>query len=239
MGLDLCVGLLASIKSEADPEGIAAVEQQFEALNWVLGDAGLSPHLEPASLNGTNVFEAQMWGYGGLHNVRRLAAHLTYRKQLASPRGYVAEAETSDPYLAKFYDAHTQAVLGRPSLIESLLGKKPKAQPFEHLIMHSDCEGYYLPREMDRVVVDRFERVGVGGFVGSSTQLLSECKVLAQLIELPPNLDPEAEELWEAAESPPEQGPLWQRYGIEAFCLARLIRGCEVSIQTGAALTFN
>jgi hypothetical protein len=180
-----------------------------------------------------------MWGYGGLHNVRRLAAHYVYLQELAPPRGYVVEAETSDPYLARFYDAHTHALFGRPSLFESLLGRRPKAQPFEHLVMHSDCEGYYLPRELGRVVIDRYERAGVGGFVGSSIHLLNECKLLAQLIELPPDLDPEAEELWEAAESPPEKGPLWHRYGIEAFCLSRLIRGCEVSAKTGAALVFN
>jgi hypothetical protein len=239
--LDLTVGLLASAVEQADDESVTNVKKGFAELNAVLRDAGLPPHCEPSNLAGQSAFEAQMWGYGGLHNVRRLAAHFAYERELAPPRGYVVEANTTDPHLARFYEEHTRAAFGRPGLLDRILGRGSDMPPFEHLIMHSDCEGFYLPRRLERVVIDResSQRQGVGGFVGSYVQLLDECKILAQLIDLPTNIDPEAEELWEAAETPAAEGPLWQQYGIEAFCLSRLIRGCELSIETGAALVFN
>ncbi|HEY2308559.1 MAG TPA: hypothetical protein VGI05_22025 [Streptosporangiaceae bacterium] len=43
--------------------------------------------------------------------------------------------------------------------------------PFDHLIHHSDCEGYYVPVDFGQVIVD--ERLA-GGYLGSSVRLLAE-----------------------------------------------------------------
>ena len=75
--------------------------------------------------------------------------------------------------------------------------------------------------------------------VGSAHKLLDECRELAALIGLPDNMDPESEDLWEAAEAGAQPGPPWKAYGVEAFSLARLIRGCERALQLGAVLQFG
>jgi len=74
--------------------------------------------------------------------------------------------------------------------------------------------------------------------VGSSSRLLEECEVLARLIQLPFDLDPEDERLWEASDSPAADGPLWQQYGREAFGLARLITACRLSLSYNSCVRF-
>jgi hypothetical protein len=73
MGLDLEVGILADFK-EADAEGFAYFKEQFGILNQFLSDAGLGTHVEPEELD--EVFSCRMYGYSGLHYLRRIAAHL-------------------------------------------------------------------------------------------------------------------------------------------------------------------
>ena len=89
--------------------------------------------------------------------------------------------------------------------------RKPQPQ-FEHLQWHSDCEGFYLPRDFDHVVLDdaQPQREGVGGMVDHPFALLRECEELAALIGLPEGLHEQSEELWDNAESPPESGHPWQ-----------------------------
>ncbi len=98
-----------------------------------------------------------------------------------------------------------------------------------------------MPQDFDNVVLDQAQpqREGLGGMVGSTARLLEECQELAGLIDLPADMDPEADALWEAAESPGSAGPFWRRYGVEAFCLARLIRACELSLRSQAAVVFT
>ena len=78
---------------------------------------------------------------------------------------------------------------------------KPK---FQHLLWHSDAEGFYLPRDFEDVILDTAEpqREGIGYMVGSSVRLLAECRELAGLISLPDDVDLEGEEMCKAAESP-------------------------------------
>lgn len=71
-----------------------------------------------------------------------------------------------------------------------------------------------------------------------AASLLEESRELARLIELPEGIDLEDEQLLDAAEAPETQGPPWTRYGVEAFCLARLIRGCELALRHKAAPMF-
>lgn len=228
MGLDIGVGWLARAARDYDPEDFAAANKTYELLNEVLAEAGAPPHREPLDIPEEQVFSAQMWGYSGLHAIRRLAAFHICEGRLPPPGRL--EFYSEDPIIGRLYDNQIEA------------SDDPKAQiRFQHLLWHSDCEGFYLPRDFERVVLDNADpqRPGLGAMIGSSPRLLKECLELAQLIALPLGIDPEAEELWDVSDSSRTEGELWQIYGVEAFGLARLIRGCELSIKNQAALVFG
>ena len=78
-----------------------------------------------------------------------------------------------------------------------------------------------------------------GDLIGSAPRLLAECMELAAALEVPADLDPESDEVWEAAESQGEGEVKWQRYGIESHTCLALIRACRASVETGAAVVFN
>ncbi|WP_416464400.1 hypothetical protein [Sphingomonas sp. VDB2] len=238
MGLALNVGWLSQAARE-DEEGLASGLDQIADLNAVLTESGESPHDEPTDIAEQDTYEAQMWGYAGLHAVRRLAAYHALTGQLPPPCAY--EDFADDPLLLKFYADHSADLdKSRRGFFSRLFGKKPKADlPFAHLIMHSDSEGFYLPRLMDKVVFDMANppRDGLGGMVGSSVHLLEECLLLAHWIGLPDGIDPECDDVVDAAEAPGGAG--WRMYGIEAFCLIRLVEGCRASIRHKGTLLFT
>ena len=78
----------------------------------------------------------------------------------------------------------------------------------------------------------------VGGMVGSSPRLLSECKRIAAALEIPSELDETSDALWEAADSQGEGTLKWERYGIESFSCVCLMRACMKSIEAKAGLVF-
>lgn len=239
MGLDVVVGGLAQDRQSLSDEEFAPLFQPFEMLNQVLADAGVAPHHEPLGVEEGDVFEAQMWGYNGLHMIRRLAAHWAINGELPQP--VVCDPDDEDPVLEKLYTLHNEFLFDDKS--PSRLSRFPKPKPapaFPHLLLHSDCEGFYLPRWMTGVVFDRADpqREGVGCMVGSAAMLWEECSLLASLIDLPDGLDLQHEQLWEYADMPAREGPLWQQYGVEAYGLTVLMRACEASARLGAVVEF-
>ena len=238
MGLDIMTGAI-SILARGDDEGIAAFKGLFQSLNELLVEVGQSPHDEPQVLDPADTFEAQMWGYSGLHHLRRVAAYLALEGRL--PASDRVDEASEDPVLMRLYADHGQ-YLDRPkSGFLSLLRKsRPKPQ-FEHLMLHSDAEGVYLPRELSDVIFDPAEprREGLGCMVGSSLSLLSECRQISTALALPGDIDPECDEVDENADSLPLEGEPWQRLGITTFVLTRLLRACEMSQRTGAAVVFT
>ena len=73
---------------------------------------------------------------------------------------------------------------------------------------------------------------------GSSHALLRECKELARVLELPEDLSLEDEAVWRAVETQGEGEEKWERYGVESYTCLALIRACEASVETGAAVVF-
>ena len=92
-----------------------------------------------------------------------------------------------------------------------------------------------MPVDFDRVLLTGDEELGE--MIGSSQQLLIECGRLREALGIPADLDAEAVELWDAADSQ-GQGEGWRRYGVEAFTCMRLLRAAELSVQRGAAIVF-
>lgn len=220
MGLALEVGILADLKT-ADEEGYDHYREQFALLNDLLALEQMPTHQEPEDIS---VFSCGMHGYSGLHYLRRIAAHLLTTGTLADP---CTGDPTEDPVMQLCYDdiATMQDI------------RTAEEKRFDHLLCHSDCEGYYVPMEFNEVLFD-FEDTGLAGVqVGSSIALLKECTELAQAIGMPTDLDPEDGLFWQISEDQ-GAGTGWQRYGRESFTCIRLIHAARHSIKTGAAIVF-
>jgi hypothetical protein len=224
LGLALCVGVPSEIR-ESDPEYVAYFEQQVEAINGVLESFGLPAHREPFDVEDERTFECEMYGYSGLHYLRRIAAHLALGRELPPPGD---DGAASDPVLSDYYKIFDA----------SFARGQAAGMPFQHLIVHDDAEGYYLPVEFDDVIIPDASLEIAGGMLGSSHALLHECRELGQALELPADLSVDDERLWLAADSQGEGETKWKRYGVESFTCLRLIRACEASIETGAAVVF-
>lgn len=224
MGLSLEVGILPELKAY-DEEGYRYSLDQFRALNQCLAQAGLAQHVEPDQVEGG--FACDLGSYSHLHHLRRLAAHLALGKPLPPPTD---DDATKDPVVAAYYEPP------RPGLLARLLGRAPAARRFEHLMLHSDAEGYYLPLDFPSVLFPDSELGIAGAMVGSAPRLRAECLELASALGFPLGLDHESDEMWDVLGQRAATG--WQRYGVESYSCLRLIRACEASMETGAALVF-
>jgi hypothetical protein len=220
----LCVGVPSEIR-ESDPEYVAYFEQQVEAINGVLESFGLPPHREPFDVEDERTFECDMVGYSGLHYLRRIAAHLALGQELPPPGD---DEAASDPVLSDYYRIFD----------ESFARGEAAGMPYQHLIVHGDAEGYYLPVEFEDVLVLDASLEIAGGTLGSSHALLRECSELARALELPEDLSLEDEAVWQAAKSQGEGAAKWERYGVESYTCLALIRACGTSVETGAAVVF-
>ena len=229
MGLALEVGVIGDLK-DSDQEGYSDFANYFFNVNALLAKNGLPLHTEP---EGVCSWDAEMYGYSGLHYLRRLAAYIDSGSGLPGP----GNADSSD-------DARLEAYFGdvtgqSAGFLKSLFLKSPKfKREFDHLIVHSDAEGFYLPQDFSNVLfADESEGIP-GGMIGSSVRLAAECERLASILGIPPSITKDSDELWEAAESQGEGDTIWQQYGIESFTCVALREACAVSIATGAAIVF-
>lgn len=215
MGLNIEVGYLADMLQN-DEEGAEWFRENTARLNAFLGRHGFKPHVEPERVE---VFSADMHGYSGIHYLRRVAAHLSLRGSLPEPGDSKA---SDDPVVQQYYQGAREA----------------SAPRFDHLIFHSDAEGYYLPRDFPNVLTADDESEIAGGAVGSSQQLLKETEALGWALGLPLDLDPEAPEVWDACESQGEGEVRWKRYGVESYVCLRLYHAAKHSIAHGALIVF-
>jgi hypothetical protein len=225
MGLSVSVGILAELR-ELDAEGYEYRQRQFAKLNQALLAEGQPPHEEPDAPGGRAPWSCAMWGYSGLHYLRRIAAHLWADQPLPPPG---TEEDIRDPKRDPFVDRAT-----------SLTYSTTHPAAASHLIWHSDAQGYYLPRAFPDVLFPAVEYSIPGGMIGSAVRLEEECARLARVLEIPDGLDPEAPEVWECAS---QQGypsaSRWRMYGIETFTCLRLLRACEIAGESGCAVVFH
>jgi hypothetical protein len=238
MGLTVAVGLYAQNLAE-DEEEAEFLDESFLQLNQVLAENGMQNHIEPRVIPNDEYFEASIMGYNGLHALRRLAAYVSTRRQLPQPAEYGAYSD--DPVYIEFNRTHERYLESPTSNgFMGLFKKKISPPPFQHLIMHSDAEGFYVPQLFNDVIVDWAQprRPGLGMMVGSSAKLLEECEALASALNLPANFDPESEEFSEILEAPPATGEPWQILAVEAHTVANLADAARASLKLGAAIQF-
>lgn len=222
MGLTICVGFPPELR-ESDPEYVEFFERQFETANEVLESFGLPVHKEPFDIEDERAFESPKYDYDRLYCLRRLAAHLALKGELPPP------GDGSDDPVLEDYNKIFDASFAQGSA---------SGMRFQHLIIHSDGEGFYLPVEFDDVLIPDASLEISGGVIGSSHALLRECRELAGALEMPEGLS--FDEAWAAAhaEGEGEGEAAWERYGVESHICLGLIRACEASVETGAAVVF-
>jgi hypothetical protein len=230
MGLKLEVGILADLKGR-DADGFEAHSAALERLSAHLVLIGLEAHVEPMD---AAVWSAEMIGYTGLYDLRRIAAHLDCDQPLPAPS---AREAAKDQFLEGYY-AELKGKLS--NALKRLVGSAPQfRRQFDHLIEHGDAEGYYLPIDFSNVLYLAPELRIPGGMVGSVPRLSAELDRIARALEIPDSLAAESEELWQASDSPPAEGPLWKRYGRESFGCVVLREGCRRAMAANAALVFT
>jgi len=221
----LVVGILASAKANEDDEAVLYWQDQFARVNRLRRANGFPEHREPVDLGDDDALELDMIGYTGLHYLRRIAAYLEAGRSVPPPGN---EHAARDPLMEEYY-----------ARIDNGSSADPRKGPsFEHLLLHSDAEGFYVPIEFEKVLYDTINSGVVGGMVGSTQSLMRECRTLASAVGLSLDLDPESEEVWKATEHQGQGEATWERYGIESFSCLRLFHACRVSIQLRAAIAF-
>ncbi|MBC6462350.1 hypothetical protein [Actinomadura sp. HBU206391] len=227
MGLDVVVGVFG----EFDEDECAEFAEDFAVVRRELSAAGLPSWQEPR-LDEDDVVLQDMLGYSGLHHLRRVAAHLAASGTVPAP---VEENPADDPVLKAAYaggPAHAWTVKGE---FVDRRGAAAAEPTFDHLIQHSDCEGYYVPVDFAPVLIS--DDV-LGGYVGSSQRLLEECLRVAEALDLPIDLDPDSDEIRDLLDGRVEPTVEWQRHGIASLTCLQLIEAAWHSIDTGAAIAF-
>ncbi|MEL5954343.1 hypothetical protein AADR41_06105 [Streptomyces sp. CLV115] len=212
MGLNIVVGVLV----DTEDDYAEKVRADFAVVGELLERAGARRWTEP-DLDRRQSEDS--WGYSGLHTLRRLAVHLAASGRLPEPLDGSHRA-ADDSLLSKVYE-------GLPT---------DPPGPFDHLVHHSDCEGYYVPVDFAHVIVDKRTP---GGHLGSSVRLLEETRRLAEALGLPEDLDPDSEEIVDAADAADPATEGWQRYGVESYVCLQLLHAAKLSISTGAAIAFT
>lgn len=230
MGLSLLVGALASLRHE-NQEGAEELHAQFMRMNQWLRRIGIRPHREPLDCT---VWSCDMYGYVGLHFLRRFAGYLDMGLDRAPP------FQGDDPITDQMYNKYFNLLLEeiREGSSVSTGAARQLGRGFDHLMMHSDCAGFYLPIGFHEVLFPPEELKIEGDMVGSSIILLKECEKLATTLGIPPGLRHEDEDVWEAAEERRADTTDWRGYAIESYTCLALMDGCRKSIATGAALQF-
>jgi hypothetical protein len=235
MGLDVVVGVFGEF-DEVECEEFA---EDFAIVRRELATAGLPDWHEPR-LGEEDVVLQDMYGFSGLHHLRRLAAHLAASGAVPPPADAHPER---DAVLRSAYDRGPAAVMAvrdgsaeyRWAAEAPTAGSAGDRHTFDHLIQHSDREGYYVPIDFTPVLLS--DDV-LGGYLGSSQRLLEECLRVAEALDLPIDLDPESEEVREAVEGEVQAPTAWQRHGVASLTCLQLIGAAWHSIRTGAAITF-
>ena len=231
MGLALITGILSDLKSE-DVEGYEYFKDQFDGIQGILRQNGIqTDYTEPVDLDKKLIWDCQMYGYGGLHYLRRLAAHIWDGKKNIEPGN---EEASEDKVMEKYCDQSMAEESSFNSLL-SKMGIKSKKLNFDHLMFHSDAEGFYIPVEFDDVI---FDDAIAGGMIGSTYKLKSELEVLIDWLGLDLTIDTDSEEFWALPEEQNRNEIKWKNFGVESYSCINLYLACKESIKNKCAITF-
>src|SRR5262245_50605428 len=149
MGLAVEVGMLAALM-ENDEEGAEWLRESLASVNEVLAEEGLPPHQEPETLPPlVNRASILSYPYSFLHHLRRFAAHAIQDPNWEPKPFPESDDAAKDPAIAD-----EQAMLDN------------------HLLCHSDCEGFYVPIDFPDPIFADEDRLPGAGMLGSSQGLM-------------------------------------------------------------------
>src|SRR4030095_15105926 len=126
------------------------------------------------------IFSCDMLSYTGIHYLRRIAVHLALGKSTPAP----GNRET-----------YQNVALNEAHLERFNAGKDTK---YQHLLVHSDAEGFYVPIDFNRVIATPTLSLS-GGWLGSNQRLQAECRELASMLSMPWDMHYDSRELLSAA----------------------------------------
>ena len=205
MSPHLTVGLLADLERRSDPVAPDLV-REFEDLNRVLKKRDLEPHSEPQDIA---LWERESDPLN-LHCLRRLAANLDLVGELPTP-GTDENVDEDEP-TNRYYELAG----GKQTFLTRVFASAPSVERhFDHLIVHRDNDGFYLPIDFEAPIEFR-SRASGPGWIGSSLRVLEECEALAKRLA-----EPDAKVM---------------RFDRENACLELLREACARSRESGAAL---
>ncbi len=222
MGLTIAVGILDML--DDDEEMAESYVAEFDAISELLIGQGYGK-FEERSLSGDipdTSYECDLIGYSALHKLRRIAAHLAESGEVPPP---MSDA-TDDPLLKRYY-----ANNGKSS--------EPTKPGYQHIIWHSDAEGYYVPVDFADVIAGPEALQITGTMIGSSQRLLDECERLATALGIPPTLTADDPDVWEAVDNWSADATGWRRYAVETHTCCALREASRASIATGCAIVFG
>jgi hypothetical protein len=215
VGLEVSVGVFFTGLLAEDDEYREELRSQFDAINVVLSRNGLPLHCEPEALRPERTYSGRIGSYGVLHALRRVAIHLALEGKVPPP---LAPGEKAiDALLAGFCNGTLQS-----------------SERFEHLLNHSDAEGFYLPIRFERVLLPEPRDPLPGGPIGSSFMLLRECEDLARALGAPADGDEDG-----ADEDLIDEDSCLPGFASELATARTLLRACRVSVASGAAALFH
>src|SRR5262249_30986520 len=152
-----------------------------------------------------------MYGYSGLHRLRRIGAYLALGRPMPPPGDHDA---AEDPVLQDYFNRF-------------LAGERLK---YEHLIVHSDAEGFYVPVDFERPIVVDDGVPLAGGMLGSTQRLLAECLELADALGVPAGMKAESSLRFNFFRDVIRGGEKWQPYASETYTCLQLIEACGASL---------
>jgi hypothetical protein len=230
MSLSLCVGQLADCIAVKDRDCVRRMRRALEKINEVLKANELPEHHEPERVQGGKRWTCRIAGHY-LTPLRRLAAHV--RQRLINDEGDEDEFDTwpepwdrvwsvgyQDPILEEYYD--------------------DGGELFDHLMYHSDYQGYYVPIDFDDPLYPRGElEEELGGPIGSTRFLLSDCEEVARMIHLPTDLDADSKCFDDAVTSAEKLGQGWWNYATESERCLKLIAACRKSLEWNSVIVLH
>lgn len=229
MPLSLAVGFLSETLIH-DWESASELIADIELINHTLQKVDLPCHKEPIKCP---LLWLNLCGYHGLRRLRRFAAYLNYGKEIPPPYKFTLD-EKPDPILTDYYclRGYREAKVKLVSK-DSVLNKGR----FNHLILHSDSCGYYVPQDFNTVLYT--ESNSEMGEIGSAIQLMRELETIAHKLQLPLNIEPKSKSFQaiEPALSPTPN--LWQYYWIESHTCLSLYYAAKHSVKHHSLMCYR
>lgn len=217
MGLTVCVGTPKDVE-DVIRERYAS---DFRLINQLLKAEGVAAHKE--RVPSRDWWSAEM-SYGSLHFLRRFAAGVAVNGVPPEPLKKNANAAAA-PEIQTYWEKREANEIGAK---------------YDHLIFHSDAEGYYVPVDFPDVLNCDSAVPLPGDWLGSAIRLKHECADLATRLGLLPTIDfdPDDDNAWKQLKKT-TRGAVWHKYPIEAFVCATLLLVCDRSEEYRSAIVFG